>query len=418
MKRNYLAIVTLILTSSLFLTSVQASITTYIWDNIHYVEGTGIDYPHPDRDYYDISISSDWTATGTKLYHNQFNHDTSEWVAGVGIIGVCTLIGLAVGAMTGTAEGAVIGGVVGVVLGLIAAGAGVVLKDECGCIWFWVSISFVDWLIDNAWWLGPLCIACPLLAQEEIMAAFLLYGYLRLGSGTIYDAIGAGNPTPQYTLSISASYGGTTNPACGTYTYDCGESVTVTATPDEDYEFVYWVLDDTIVWDNPTTITMDSDHDLETRFSPTSGGGGGGGCPTLFVWNGSGYVDYGVIDIHDVENDVVREVHVQAEDVSVAGYKVKFRLREGWEGLNYSHSLIDQVKLYAVDSEGNRLLCPLTKAEHSEQGKVLLKLLFSDDYRTDTYLMDTIDLTFVAPYPAETIENFTFTIEGHNPLKQ
>jgi hypothetical protein len=144
----------------------------------------------------------------------------------------------------------------------------------------------------------------------------------------------------------------------------------------------------------------------------------GGGCPTLFVWNGSDYVDYGVINIHDVENDVVREVHVQAEDVSVSGHKVKFTLREGWEGLNYSHSLIDQVKLYAVDSEGNRYLCPLIKAEHSEQGKVLLKLLFSDDYRIDTCLMDTIDLTFIVPYPTEMIENFTFIIEGHNPLKR
>lgn len=144
---------------------------------------------------------------------------------------------------------------------------------------------------------------------------------------------------------------------------------------------------------------------------------GGGGCPTLFVWNGTGYVDYGVINIHDVENDVVREVHVQAEDVSIAGHKVKFTLREGWEELNYSHSLIDQVKLYAVDNEGNRYLCPLIKAEHSDQGKILLNLLFSDDYRTDTYLMDTIDLTFIMPYPAETIENFTFIIEGHNPLK-
>jgi hypothetical protein len=198
MKRNYLTIVTLILISSLLLTPVQASITTYIWDNIHYVEGTSIDYPHPDRDYYDISISSDWTVTGTKLYHNQFNHDTSEWVAGVGIIGVCTLIGIAVGAMTGTAEGAAIGGVVGVVLGLIAAGAGVVLKDECGCIWFWVSISFVSWLSDNAWWLGPF-LENPILAGiaiDAIGVAFALYGYLRIGNGTIYDAVGAGNPAP------------------------------------------------------------------------------------------------------------------------------------------------------------------------------------------------------------------------------
>jgi hypothetical protein len=143
----------------------------------------------------------------------------------------------------------------------------------------------------------------------------------------------------------------------------------------------------------------------------------GGGCPTLFAWNGSDYVDYGVINIHDLENDVVREVPISTEDVGIVGYKAKFRLREGWEGLNYSHSLIDQVKLYAVNSYGKRHLCPLIKAEHSERGNVLLQLIFSDDYRIDMYLMQTIDLTFIMPYPTETIQNFTFIIEGHNPLK-
>jgi len=217
--------------------------------------------------------------------------------------------------------------------------------------------------------------------------------------------------TSAVTLTITTGFGGTTDPAPGTHEYLEKTSVQVTAIPDPDYSLMYWRLDGQRVYSNPITVTTDSDHTLKAYFS------GGGGCPTLFVWNGSDYVDYGVINIHDVENDVVREVPVQAEDVSVAGYKVKFRLREGWEGLNYSHSLIDQVKLYAVDNEGNRLLCPLIKAEHSDQGKVLLKLLFSDDYRTDTYLMNTIDLTFIMPYPAETIENFTFTIEGHNPHK-
>jgi len=225
-----------------------------------------------------------------------------------------------------------------------------------------------------------------------------------------------GDPVPEYTLSISTTTGGTTNPAPGTYTYNYGESVTVTATADIQYVVYFWVLDGTKHYINPITVTMNTDHTLKAYFRYI-GSGGGGGCPFLSVWNGSDYVDYGVINIHDVENDVIREVPVQAEDVGVAGYKVKFRLREGWEGLNYSHSLIDQVKLYAVDSNGNRLLCPLIKAEHSDQGRVLLNLLFSDDYRIDTYLMDTIDLTFIMPYPTETIENFTFIIEGHNPLK-
>ena len=229
------------------------------------------------------------------------------------------------------------------------------------------------------------------------------------GPGVSFDYI---TITNNVTLTITTGFGGTTDPAPGTHEYFEKKSVQVTAIPDTNYYFMYWRLDGQLIHGNPITVTTDSDHTLRASFSS------GGGCPTLFVWNGSDYVDYGVINIHDVENDVVREVHVQAEDVSIAGYKVKFRLREGWEGLNYSHSLIDQVKLYAVDSEGNRYLCPLIKAKHIEQGRVLLNLLFSDDYRIDTYLMDTIDLTFKVPYPAGTIENFTFIIEGHNPLKQ
>jgi len=91
-------------------------------------------------------------------------------------------------------HGTLIGGVVGVVLGAIAAGAGVVLQDELGCVWWWISTSFMDWLTENLWWLGPLYILFPLLAEAEIMTAFLLNGYLRVGSGTFYDAVGAGNP--------------------------------------------------------------------------------------------------------------------------------------------------------------------------------------------------------------------------------
>jgi hypothetical protein len=198
MKRNYLAIVTLLLIAPLLLAPVQASITTYVWDNIRYVQGTSIDYPHPDRDYYDISISSDWTAAGTKLCHNQINHDASEWVAGAGIIGVCALIGLAIGTMIDPGYGSAAGTAAGIVLGMIASGAGVVFKDECGCIWWWVSISFVTWLDDNAWWLVPLYLN-PLtqsIAVDAITAAFLLYGYFRIGPTTIYDAVGAGSPAP------------------------------------------------------------------------------------------------------------------------------------------------------------------------------------------------------------------------------
>jgi hypothetical protein len=143
---------------------------------------------------------------------------------------------------------------------------------------------------------------------------------------------------------------------------------------------------------------------------------GAGHCPTLFVWNGGDYVDYGVIDIHNpTGEDVVREVPILKEDVGISNYKAVFRLREGWPGLNFSESVIDQVKLYAVDSYGNHHLCPLISAIHNRLGNVLLQLLASDDVRVQMLLLETIDLTFIVPY--RNVQGFTFVIEGCNIYK-
>ena len=128
-------------------------------------------------------------------------------------------------------------------------------------------------------------------------------------------------------------------------------------------------------------------------------------------------MDYGVIDIHNpTGEDVIREVPVRAEDMGISSYKAVFRLREGWPGLNFSESVIDQVKLYAVDSYGIRYQCPLIKARHSTLGNVLLRLLLSDDYKAQILLLETIDLTFIVPY--QNVQSFTFVIEGCNMLKQ
>jgi hypothetical protein len=43
-----------------------------------------------------------------------------------------------------------------------------------------------------------------------------------------------------YTLTITATTGGTTSPAPGTYTYDAGSSVNVTALPSANYFFDHW----------------------------------------------------------------------------------------------------------------------------------------------------------------------------------
>jgi uncharacterized repeat protein (TIGR02543 family) len=69
-----------------------------------------------------------------------------------------------------------------------------------------------------------------------------------------------------YTLTIAAGTGGTTNPAPGSYTYDTGTQVTVTATPNSGYKFSGWsgaVTGTT----NPITVTMDADKSITANFT-------------------------------------------------------------------------------------------------------------------------------------------------------
>jgi hypothetical protein len=180
------------------------------------------------------------------------------------------------------------------------------------------------------------------------------------------------------------------------------------------YTFEYWQGGGS---SNPRTVDIFGDMTLRAYYAKTYvGGGGGEPCPTLFVWDGSGYVDYGVIDIHDPSgDDIIREVSVQTDNVGIGNHKALFRLREGWPGLDFSESVIDQVKLYAVDNEGEWSLCPLISAEHSTLGKVLPQLLASDDIKAQMLLLETIDLTFVVPY--KNVQGFMFVIEGNNQLK-
>jgi hypothetical protein len=219
--------------------------------------------------------------------------------------------------------------------------------------------------------------------------------------------------SPPHTLQISTNGYGTTSPSPGTYTYGYGSMVTVTAIQTGQYAFAYWTFDGSNVQCNPITVNMNADHSLYAVFL----GGWGGGCPTLLVWNSSGYNDFGVINIHnpDGDYDVIKEVPLPSESVGITNYVAKIRLREGWEGLNYSHSAFDQVKLYAVVG-GIRYLCPLFYGNHSTLGNVLLPLMFSDDWKVDAYLMETVDLKFLAPY--QNVQEYVFVIEGINHLKQ
>ncbi|MBA7620901.1 hypothetical protein ES703_28257 [subsurface metagenome] len=73
----------------------------------------------------------------------------------------------------------------------------------------------------------------------------------------------------QYTLTINAGEGGTTQPSQGSYDYDCGRLVEITATSDSGYEFTDWsgdVPSGCDENDNPLIFTINSDISLTANF--------------------------------------------------------------------------------------------------------------------------------------------------------
>jgi len=72
----------------------------------------------------------------------------------------------------------------------------------------------------------------------------------------------------QYTLTINVGEGGTTQPSQGSYDYDCGTLVEITATPDSGHEFIDWSGDVPSGYenDNPLIFTMNSDKSITANF--------------------------------------------------------------------------------------------------------------------------------------------------------
>jgi parallel beta-helix repeat protein len=81
-----------------------------------------------------------------------------------------------------------------------------------------------------------------------------------------------GAPPPQtYSLTITTTTGGTTNPAPGTYTHAAGSSVQVTAIPSTGYVLDHWELDSVNVGSaNPYSVLMDNNHTLHAVFKDTT----------------------------------------------------------------------------------------------------------------------------------------------------
>ncbi|MEM3726079.1 MAG: PKD domain-containing protein, partial [Candidatus Bathyarchaeia archaeon] len=101
-----------------------------------------------------------------------------------------------------------------------------------------------------------------------------------------------------YTLTITATAGGTTNPAPGVYIYSGGANVQVTASAGAGYKFDHWVLDGSPAGSaSPITVLMDSNHSLEAVFAEThtlmitaSAGGTTNPAPGTYSYDAPTYV--------------------------------------------------------------------------------------------------------------------------------
>jgi hypothetical protein len=133
----------------------------------------------------------------------------------------------------------------------------------------------------------------------------------------------------------------------------------------------------------------------------------GGGCPTLFVYDGKGYVEERKSNLHSQRGiDTIDDIILATKPTVIDGmYLLSLK-----ETTLPEHSYIDSVKLYAVNSDEKKEL-KLISAEHSRLGDVTSTLIKSDDTRTDTKVFDSIELKFIA----EEGDYFIFEIEGYNP---
>jgi hypothetical protein len=92
----------------------------------------------------------------------------------------------------------------------------------------------------------------------------IYYGYGRINAK---KAIYGTSPPINYTLTITATTGGTTNPPPGNYTYPAGSIIQATAIPNTNYTLDYWELNGVNIGrTNPVSLTMDRNYTLQAVF--------------------------------------------------------------------------------------------------------------------------------------------------------
>jgi hypothetical protein len=142
------------------------------------------------------------------------------------------------------------------------------------------------------------------------------------------------------------------------------------------------------------------------------------GCPILYTFNGTEYVQEGLLDIHDTEGKDKTNIHM----LSIIPYPVKnkihLRLSEHPKTISY----IDHVRLYGRLKDGHWIGLHLDYAIHSSKGEITNRLKHSDDLRVEQLgaeynngISENINLKFKIRKSIE-ITEFIFVIEGNNEI--
>lgn len=126
----------------------------------------------------------------------------------------------------------------------------------------------------------------------------------------------------EYTLYISVSEDGTSDPTPGNYTFYEGTSVSVTALPYTGYSFDYWLLDSNITYQNPLEVTMDYNHTLIAFFTPLP--------PEIsdIEWNGIAPFPYGQANITRINEPVSITVNVTSS-IEITKVILSYRVDAG-----------------------------------------------------------------------------------------
>jgi hypothetical protein len=172
------------------------------WDGVYFID-KGLytpPYSYPDRDfYYPCPPESEVIFIGNSLYHIQVDEYTSAIIEAAGAEAVGGIIGAIIGVMIGGFYGELLGTVAGIVMGIVMSFIyNWMFVDEAGCVWFWISQDFIQWLNDNAIWISMAAAFDPPVAIAGTLSAFYDCGYLKVGNTMFYDGIGIGDPDQSY----------------------------------------------------------------------------------------------------------------------------------------------------------------------------------------------------------------------------